>query len=265
MGFLRNPVIRREIEHRMRDNRTYFIPTVLLALLGLLTAAVYATMTLVGRGHDATIQGWQIGLAIFHAQAFLLMALMVLLVPSISAGAITSERDRGTLVPLLVTPMSRVRIAVGKWISSVLYILLLLITAIPFGALASGFGGVTGHLLLSTWACLITTVLFLSSMGLMVSTLVRRTVPAMLLAYGLVAFAVIGTAIVDGVLNLLNPAMERIVVLYANPFTPLVLNLEERFSTDPAMPVWWWTPVIHLALSAVFITVAGYRISRIRE
>lgn len=266
IDWLGNPILAREIDHRMRDNRTYFVPLIYLSVLALVTVGVYLTMTWTrGLAPPPTIQGWEIGMAIFHAVAFVQMALVVLLVPSVSASAITAERDKGTLVPLLVTPLPRRALVVGKLVAPVLYILLLLSTSIPFAALSFGFGGTDLRLLAVTYACLLTTVLFLAALGLMVSTLLRRTVPAVLLAYGLVAGIVIGSGIADLILNLLLEDRGGICFLYLNPFTPLFINLEDRLLTAPDAPVWWITPVVQATLGALCTAVAALRIRGLRD
>jgi ABC-type transport system involved in multi-copper enzyme maturation permease subunit len=268
-SLLGNPILAREVTHRMRDNRTFFVPMIYLSVLALVTVGVYLTMTwTAGLAPGAmTVQGWEIGVGIFHAVAFVQMALVVLLVPSVSASAITAERDKGTLVPLLVTPLPRGQITVGKLIAPILYVLLLLSTSIPFAALSFGFGGTDLRLLGVTYGCLLSTVLFFAALGLMISTLLRRTVPAVLLAYGLVAVVVIGTGVADMIVNLmlLEPADAPIVFLYLNPFTPLVLNIEERLSEMPGAPIWWITPVVQLGLGALFALIAALRIRSMRE
>jgi ABC-type transport system involved in multi-copper enzyme maturation permease subunit len=262
-----NPILSREIDHRMRDNRTYYVPMIYLSVLALVTTGVYLTMTwTAGMAPQATVQGWEIGKAIFHAVAFVQMALVVLLVPSVSASAITAERDKGTLVPLLVTPLPRSRIVLGKLLAPILYVLLLISTSIPFAALSFGFGGTDLRLLGMTYSCLLATVLFFAALGLLISSLMRRTVPAVLLAYGLVAVVIIGTAIADMILNLLlttDPG--HIVFLYVNPFTPLVLTIEESLLSDPDAPLWWVTPLVQIGLGTLAVAIAAIRIRSMRE
>ena len=266
-ALLCNPILSREVTHRMRDNRTFFVPMIYLTVLALVTVGVYLTMTwTAGVAPGAmTVQGWEIGVAIFHAVAFVQMALVTLLVPSVSASAITAERDKGTLVPLLVTPLPRSHATLGKLIAPILYVLLLLSTSMPFAALSFGFGGTDLRLLAVTYSCLLAAVLFFAAMGLMISTLIKRTVPAVLLAYGLVAVVVIGTGIADMIVNLMFDGIEPILFLYLNPFMPLVLNIEESLTATPHAPIWWITPVLQLSFAALFTLIAALRIRSMRE
>lgn len=262
----RNPILAREIDHRMRDDRTYWIPTVYTFILGVVTLVTYL-MAIQTSDASIPVEGWAVGKTIFHVIAFTQMTLIILLVPSVSAGAITGERDRGTLAMLLVTPMPRRRIAVGKLLSSILYVLLLMSTSIPFAALSFGFGGTDLRLLGITYGCLIVTVLFLASMGLAVSTFMRRTVPAMLLAYGLVAALIAGSGAAELAHHAFCTDFDSIFFIYLNPFTPLVLNSMDIPGAEIARKhlYWWLTPLLLLLLTLLFTAVAERRIRSMRE
>ena len=264
-GLWRNPILSREIDHRMRDNRTYFVPVVYISLLGLVTLGIYLTMgTLAAGGPSNFIQGWEIGQFIFKAVTFTQMGLILMLVPSVSAGAITSERDKGTLVPLLVTTMKRSRITIGKLLAPVLYVLLLLSTSLPFAALSFGFGGTDLEMLAVAYGCMVSTTLYIASLGLLVSTVMKRTVPAVLLAYGLVAALVIGSAIAEVVVHIAFKDLDAIIFIYLNPFAPLVLAGEGAMANE-VNAHWWITPAVQMAMGAFFLFIAHLRIRNMRS
>jgi ABC-type transport system involved in multi-copper enzyme maturation permease subunit len=179
-----NPILKREIEHRMRDKRTYFIPTVYLALLGLAAASVYLISgvknTVSGATTTAAAVGPEVGNSIFVITVVLQMVLVVMLVPSLSGAAITAERDRGCLIPVLVTPMSRAALTIGKLLAPILYIFFLLFISLPFAALSFGFGGTDLSMLLSAFGLIAASALFFASIGLFISTLFLRTTPAVI-------------------------------------------------------------------------------------
>lgn len=268
MSFARiitNPILVREIQHRMRDTRTFIIPAIYTAVLGLVTIGIY--LVAVGQSTavpQSTVQGYEIGTAIFYLIITVQMFLVVLIVPSVSAASITAERDKGTLTPLLVTPMARVSILIGKLVAPVLYMFLLLFASLPFAALSFGFGGTDLRLLAVTFGCLVTAVLFFAALGLMVSTLITRTVPALMTTYGLVALLVVGSLIGDAIVNFLAPGSEKIVFLYLNPFTPIFMTMKEADLKNWEVAI-WITPVLQLALGALFALIAGRRISRMRQ
>lgn len=262
---LRNPILVREIDHRMRDNRTYFIPMVYIFILGLVTLAAYLVIVETGDAMYRPVEGWVIGKTIFHFVAFTQMGLIILLVPSVSAAAVTAERDKGTLSLLLVTPMPRLHMTAGKFMAPLLYVLLLVSTSIPFAALSFGFGGTDLKLLGITYGCILTTALLLASMGLLVSTLMRRSIPAVLLAYGLVAALIVGSGVAEIALHIFHPDYENIVFIYLNPFTPLVLTIYDTVEMVRQKFYWWITPLAQLALTSACLAVAGARIHSMRD
>jgi len=266
MSLASNPILSREISHRMRDNKTFFVPIVYLAVLATVTLGVYVLSNWESYG-ITPIQGWRIGDAIFNAVSFVQLGLVLLLVPSVSASAITSERDRRTLTPLLVTPLSRTAVAVGKLVAPILYILLLVSTSLPFAALSFGFGGADLRDLGLSYGCVAAAALFVASLGLFVSSFMRRTVPAVLLAYGLVALIVIGSLIGDLVINtvLLDDQKGRAVLTYLNPFLPLVVGMIDEPSLAKELPSIWITPALELGLAAAFFAAALARIRSMRE
>ncbi len=261
----RNPILIREIDHRMRDNRTYFIPMVYILVLGLVVLAAYLINVQTADPVYRPAEGWVIGKTILHLIAFTQMGLIILLVPSVSAGAITGERDRGTLSMLLVTPMPRRRIVAGKLLAPVLYVMLLVSTSIPFAALSFGFGGTDLKLLSISYLSIVITALFLASLGLAVSTIMKRTVPAMLLAYGLVAVLLVGSGVAELILHIFLPEFESIIFIYLNPFTPLVLNAIDQPELADHFVFWWITPGVQLLFGMICTLVAAVRIHSMRE
>jgi len=260
-----NPILSREISHRMRDNRTFFVPVVYLAVLAVVTLGVYALSNLDNLGGQT--QGWRIGESIFNAVALVQLALVLLLVPSVSASAITSERDRKTLTPLLLTPLSRSSLVLGKLIAPILYVLLLVSTSLPLAALSFGFGGATLGELAVSYGCILAAALFVASMGLFISTIMKRTVPAVLLAYGAVALLVLGSLIGDLVLNtvFLAGGEGRAVFVHLNPFLPLVVSMIEEPGLASELPAIWITPALELGLCAVLSFASYARLRTMRE
>ena len=59
------------------------------------------------------------------------LALIVFITPGLTAGVISSERERQTLNMLLTTTQSSTSIIIGKLVSSVAYLLLLMIASLP--------------------------------------------------------------------------------------------------------------------------------------
>ena len=95
--------------------------------------------------------------------------------PASTAGAISLEREKQTLDMLVATPISSLAIVVGKLLSALVYVLLLIAASIPLTAVVFVFGGVGPEDVLRGYLVLIVTALGLGSFGLLCSSLVQRT------------------------------------------------------------------------------------------
>jgi ABC-type transport system involved in multi-copper enzyme maturation permease subunit len=134
-----------------------------------------------------------VGKGVFAALALAEMLLITFLTPAVTAGAISGEREQLTYDLLVATPLRPGRILSGKLIATLSYVLLLIFTAVPLGSLVLVFGGVAPLDLLQALALLIVTALTFGMIGLLCSSLVRRTITATILAYAVVLVMVVGS------------------------------------------------------------------------
>ena len=111
----------------------------------------------------------------FMAIIFLLTLVTLILAPASTAGAISLEREKQTLDLLAVTPISSLAIVLGKLLSALSWILLLLLASIPVVALVFTFGGVGPDDVVRAYVVLLVTAFAFGAIGLFVSALVRRT------------------------------------------------------------------------------------------
>jgi ABC-type transport system involved in multi-copper enzyme maturation permease subunit len=122
------------------------------------------------------------------ALVFTIQSIAVLLVtPAIVAGAIADEKRRKTLLYLLASCLSSAEIVLGKLSARLLHIVVFLAVGLPIMILATLFGGVDPALILAGYGGTLSTVVFLASSSILISTLSRRPREAYLLAYMLEA------------------------------------------------------------------------------
>jgi ABC-type transport system involved in multi-copper enzyme maturation permease subunit len=117
----------------------------------------------------------EIGRALFIAMLILLTIVVLVLAPASTAGAISLEREKQTLDLLSTTPISSLAIVLGKLLSALSWILLLLLASIPVTALVFTFGGVGPDNMAKGYLVLLVSAVFYGSLGLFVSALVKRT------------------------------------------------------------------------------------------
>jgi hypothetical protein len=219
------PVLMKEMRSRMRGTRApllLFIGTGLAVLVGLLILMPqwsdlgtreprYAVRAIVDAGRSLFI-----GLMVLEA------ILCAVVAPAVTAGAISIEREQQTLEFLLITRLSGANIALGKLASALGLIVMLLLCALPVGALSFLLGAVAPDQLLWAMAVLLSVVLLFGCIGLYCSARYRKTATSVAVAY-LVCIAWLGLpALIMGVLSLftdvLGPHME-----IASLFTGLTL------------------------------------------
>jgi len=167
----------KELRGRMRGRRAFVILTIYLLLLGGFAWMVELIMersVSTGFG-SSTYAGATIGQGIFAALLMLEMLQVAFLAPSATAGAISLEREKQTLELLVVTPISSIAIVLGKLLSALVYVWLLIAASIPLTAVVFVYGGVAPDDVLRGYIVLVVTALGLGSFGLFCSSLVKRT------------------------------------------------------------------------------------------
>jgi ABC-type transport system involved in multi-copper enzyme maturation permease subunit len=168
----------KELRGRMRGRRAFVILTIYLLLLGgfawmveLLMERSYTT----GFGNSAAFASAAIGQGIFAALLFLETLQVAFLAPSSTAGSISLEREKQTLDMLVATPITSVAIVLGKLLSALTYVFLLIVASVPLTAVVFVYGGVGPEDVLRGYAVLLATALGLGAFGLLCSSLVKRT------------------------------------------------------------------------------------------
>lgn len=174
-------IIVKELRGRMRGRRAFIIITLYLLLLGIFawmlqrSSEEALTELSSGYGGQATYASATVGRAIFTGLLMLQTLMVAVLAPAATAGAISSEREHQTLEMLSVTPISSLSIVVGKLVSALAWVFVLILASIPVTALVFVFGGVAPDDVLRGYTVLFATAVGLGSVGLFFSAVTRRT------------------------------------------------------------------------------------------
>ena len=167
----------KELRGRMRGRRAFVVLTVHLLLIASFAWMVEGiTERVVATGFGGTFSASaEIGRQMFTALLALLTLIVLVLAPASTAGAISLEREKQTLDLLTTTPISSLAIILGKLLSALSWVFLLLLASIPVTALVFTFGGVGPDDMIKGYLVLVGTALAYGSIGLFVSALVKRT------------------------------------------------------------------------------------------
>jgi ABC-type transport system involved in multi-copper enzyme maturation permease subunit len=188
----------KELRGRMRGRRAFVILTLYLLFLAiiawaweLIVARHYDTSSL--NGGSAALASALIGQEIFGALLLVETLLVVFLAPAFTAGAISLEREKQTLDMLATTPISSVAIVIGKLLSALTYVFILIGASIPLTAMVFVFGGVGPDEVLRGYVVLVVSAIGLGSLGLFISAVMKRTQAATVVTFFGVIFLTMGT------------------------------------------------------------------------
>lgn len=234
-----NPMINKELRQRLRERRSWLLPTLyLLVLSGTVSFAYYEMLDPQMQGQQE-VQGADIGEAIFLTVVFTQIVVLLLMAPVFSAGSITIEKEQRTLASLLTSLLSVPQIWWGKFAAALLYLLLLLSSALPLVAISFAFGGVEPEQMIRATASSVLVLAAICAVGLWCSATFRRSIHSTAACYGIVLVLSIVTAVVFGILMsqwtnhhvLLRgdgpPAYVQ-APLFLNPLYPLLSMLDDQ-------------------------------------
>lgn len=186
-----NPVYRREI---MVSTRSFRLALILMVFNGILALVALLNMysTLVQVRLTAEVQ-YTSFLDLYLFVAGLEFMMLIGIMPAITAGSISGERERQTLELLMATRMTPAQIVFGKLTAALSTMSLLIVSSFPILAMVFVYGGVTvrdiGLLLL----CYLAAAWLAGSLGIFCSSICRRTTTSTVAAYAVMGVMVLGT------------------------------------------------------------------------
>ncbi len=215
-----NPILVKELRSRMRGWRAFAVLTGMLVLLGGISYLLYR-LTLETTRYSNMPVSPQIGRTLFAGLAVVELMVICFITPAITAGAISSEREKLTYEMLLATPLRPGRILWGKLVSALSYVLLLLVAAVPMASLVFIFGGVSLRDMFKTMIVLLAITITLGVIGVFMSAWLRRTIAATVLSYLAVLTLIIGPLIVYVAVGILQQKEPPRWLLVPNPISAL--------------------------------------------
>jgi ABC-type transport system involved in multi-copper enzyme maturation permease subunit len=221
-------VTSRELRGRMRGRRAFVVLTVYLVLLAAIAFGIYAYLqrqadldaalrfrneedvfgSLGGVSPGFALSA-RVGHMLFSGILLLETLLVLVLAPAFTAGAISSEREHQTLDLLVTTPLSTLGVVVGKLVSALAWVLVLIVASVPLMSLVFVFGSVGPEDVLRAYVLLFTLAFGMGAVGLFLSALVRRTQAATVLASIVVLVVALGSIPVHALWSVLGTTATR--------------------------------------------------------
>ncbi len=248
-----NPIMVKEFRTRRFGRIHWLLRLVAVAALVSLLLTYAATTGTIDWGVE-TIGGIMVVLQV---------ALLVVLTPSLAANLISAERESGGWGLLMMTPMSGASILLGKLLSVLLTLALIMLATLP-GYLVMIW--IHPPLRWQVWQvliCLSWMALFAMLLSTAVSSLCRRTAVATTISYSLLSLVCVGTMLVwlGAGTSFGHGIVER--VLQINPMAAALTIIEAPgFAGYHLVPAnWWWMGAMCLLCSLV-VLVQTWRLTR---
>ncbi|MDB6174769.1 MAG: hypothetical protein JWL59_4080 [Chthoniobacteraceae bacterium] len=192
------PLLAKELGERAVRKRTYIMRVVFAGLLigafGVLvnefSTRSYGPLSVLGSGR------W-----LFQGLLGFQMAGIFLFLPAMTAGQLTLEKERDSLVLLFLTRLGPWQIVLEKYVSALIPIFSLLLVAMPMTAIAYAYGGVTQAAVGAGIYVLVLAALQVAALSLMCSAWCKTTVNAFLATYFLGALIYSGPVLLCGIVE----------------------------------------------------------------
>ncbi|TYS16680.1 ABC transporter permease subunit [Rossellomorea vietnamensis] len=259
-----NPVLNKEIKLRLRSLKSFLGILFYLIALGIVAIGfIYITMMNSQAGYIRP----QESRMMFMVLSMVQLGLIIFMTPGLTAGVISGERERQTLNMLLTTEQSSTSIILSKLISSVAFLFLMISASLPLYSIVFLYGGVSPGVLLGTFGIYVITIITVGSIGILFSTLLKKTIVAMIATYGVAIFLTAGTGFISLFFmnaffygNTTNVAPYFMIM--TNPAFVLMTvfepNMQEEFVTRTGIELPFW---ISFGVSFIVIAAASLWIS----
>ncbi len=178
-----NPIIKKDLRVAARSMR---ISWGLFAYEAVLTMAFLLAIIIIEAESQSIYTDSNVYsnlLALFPVIAIAQVCIVTLIMPILTASAISGERERQTLDIMLTTCMSPFSIVMGKVGSAVVHILFFVMAGMPIMALSFVVGGLSWMNLLYFVLVIILLAVTAGSVGIFCSAICRKTIAAVILSY----------------------------------------------------------------------------------
>lgn len=177
-----NPIIKRDVRVQSRSMKIcwgVFVYELILALVFFLvmliiqeenkysTSNIYSTLVL-----------------LYPILGVTQLVVLALIVPVRTASAISGEKERQTFDIMMTTSMTPFSIILGKVMTAIIQSMFFVVASMPVMALSFVIGGMSWSYLFWFFAVALLMSFFAASIGILCSSLCKRSVSAVIMAYG---------------------------------------------------------------------------------
>lgn len=188
-----NPIVKKDLQVTARSMR---LSWGLFAYEAVLLMAFLLTLLII-QEQASSIYGnsniYSYLVSLFPVLAVTQVCIVALIVPILTASAISGEKERQTFDIMLTTSMSPLSIVLGKLISAVIKILFFVAAGLPIMALSFVVGGLGWSALFYFLLTILLLSVFSGSVGICCSAFCKRSISASILSFVLYFVIMAGT------------------------------------------------------------------------
>ncbi|MBI9016650.1 MAG: ABC transporter permease subunit [Phycisphaerae bacterium] len=275
--WLTGPIFGKELRISSRRKRNYILRTVYLLLMMLFVVLVWnATMVFSpGKAGDYTYIASRMaeaGKYIITTITIFQFCTMPILAIIMLCTSISDEIYNKTLGVLMTTPINSFQIVMGKLLSKILQIVLLLAISLPLMAVVRVFGGIPWIYLLSSLCLTLTTILFTGSLTILFSisgrksyAVILKTIAVLAILFGFIPalIAVIARSILsdpDG-----PPQLFMACLYYTNPLFAMHINVINMLEVSFPFSGGLYWPVHCIIMLGMTLAVLAITVKRVRK
>ena len=195
---IRNPVTVKELRSRMRGRRAFTVLTLYLTLMGSLVLVVFLAFSAASNNSFGPTSR-QAGKVVFAAVLTIQVILVLFIGPAFTSATISGEKDRKTYDLLRTTLLPARSLVMGKLLSALAYVLLLILVSIPLQSIAFLLGGLSVLELVLSQLIILTAAVTYALIGLFSSTLMNSTLGSSLATFSVALIMTIGAPFLAGI------------------------------------------------------------------
>lgn len=179
---IKNAVLRKDMILDMKKPKVAIIMLLFNILLCMVAVPIVGSIAFLAEGTSSNIS-YRLLINMYMILVWLETIAICFLTPALTAGCISIEKERQTLEVLLTTKMTTWEIIKGKYFSSIMLVLMLIVSGLPVLSLVYIYGGINLWQMFLMILVLMATTMYLASFGVFFSTLVKNTIVSVILTY----------------------------------------------------------------------------------
>jgi len=273
-AWMTGPIFGKELRVSSRRRRNYVLRFVYIALLTIFLTVIWLDEVQHGSSVYQISRMAKIGQSIIVFIAWLQFSITPLAAVIMLSTSISDEIYNRTLGLLMTTPVTSFQIVMGKLLSKLLQLILLLAISLPLLAVVRVFGGVPWSYVVSSLCITLTTIIFVGSVSLFFSIFTRRPykviITTLLLISILFGLLPLLSVMLWHTMNLDSIISERtllFVISALNPYFTMVFNtvimMNPRAAGSVPFNIWPLHCGIMLAVSALILFVSMIRVRKV--